>query len=319
MAEIIGHITAAVTGQMTALTGLARQLFTERLDEFEQRIVERFSNAEKASIQSFADPDFNVVAQEAAKNYARSGDEDLQTMLIELLSSRSRIGSRTRAQLTLNRAIQIAPELTRSDVIIITFIFLGLYARIATFTIEGVAKHLNLLHEKFVTELSDETSSTGYLASCGCATPNAFGLNFETVIYSNYGLILSPEFTEQDLIGSIIAEEDQHLISKLQIRPTPDGKLKFGYFAESDLPDFKRIGFSERSINGINGILKAVPTATELMSKFAEQVPMLSDIVAKWTQVGASEILLTAPGLALGHANFCKLTGENPPLSIWVK
>jgi hypothetical protein len=82
-----------------------------------------------AAAKNLADPDIQSVMFEAQKEYARSGEEDLAKVLVDLLTDRTTETERSLRTLVLNEAISSVPKLTEQQRRAIGLVFLVRYSR----------------------------------------------------------------------------------------------------------------------------------------------------------------------------------------------
>ncbi|SDZ62799.1 hypothetical protein SAMN05444004_1443 [Jannaschia faecimaris] len=87
----------------------------ERLEKFRNNLIKGFSENGTGKIEAFSDPDFQGALLDAQKAVARSGDESLENVLVELVRKRSTCEKRDRLCLTLNDAISKVGSIPEPD------------------------------------------------------------------------------------------------------------------------------------------------------------------------------------------------------------
>ena len=93
------------------LTPAAERIAHERLDRFEQKMIDRF--AEDAQLRkAFSDPDFQYSLRDASRAAASNDDDHTEDLLVDLLANRAAEGNSTRLRLITSRAIQAADKLS---------------------------------------------------------------------------------------------------------------------------------------------------------------------------------------------------------------
>jgi hypothetical protein len=251
MGELLAAVNSSVTLQLTLFTDIAKNLCQERLSDFEERVKKNFIEHGKGDISSFSDPDFQITLGSAAKNFARSGDGAVATSLIDLLSNRSLLNSRNRQQLATNRAIEIVPELTSSEISLITIIFC--FKRSISYlagTQERLANWCSPIINEFLPLISSDFSSLDYLVSCGCGVKNSYSQDsFAAVIKHNYGGLFTTGFAKDDLVAKI-PENEQKFISPNLILPSQVNKQNFqigAVNAKAVKSNLENAGFSSPS------------------------------------------------------------------------
>src|SRR5688572_5787969 len=87
----------ALSAQFPAVLAAAKQLVDSRFEDFEKRVLERFSR--DANPAAFADPDFVYSLRTSQHSYARCGDEKVRDNLIDLIAQRSKADTHSRLAL----------------------------------------------------------------------------------------------------------------------------------------------------------------------------------------------------------------------------
>jgi hypothetical protein len=93
------------------LTPAAERIAEQRLDQFGQKMIERF--AENPQLRkAFADPDFQYSLHDASRAAASNDDDHTEDLLVDLLANRAEEGNSARLRLITSRAIQAADKLS---------------------------------------------------------------------------------------------------------------------------------------------------------------------------------------------------------------
>ncbi len=99
---------------------VAKQRAEELVDEFLKKVVEK----DPTKIDKIQDPDIQYAIFTAQKEYARSGEKDLEEMLVNILLERIDENSQSLKKIVLNESLEILPKLTNSQLDILTIVFL---------------------------------------------------------------------------------------------------------------------------------------------------------------------------------------------------
>ncbi|MCX4177742.1 MULTISPECIES: LPO_1073/Vpar_1526 family protein [Paraburkholderia] len=94
------------------LAGLAQQTACERAEHITERFLTELQSRHPEGLQQTGEPDFQHSILEAQKAYARSGDEKLETVLVDLLIERAAEQVRSLRQLVLTQSIETISRLT---------------------------------------------------------------------------------------------------------------------------------------------------------------------------------------------------------------
>jgi hypothetical protein len=93
------------------LTPAAERIAHERLDQFEQKMIDRFAEDPQLR-KTFADPDFHYSLRDASRAAASNDDDHTEDLLVDLLANRAAEGNSARLRLITSRAIQAADKLS---------------------------------------------------------------------------------------------------------------------------------------------------------------------------------------------------------------
>jgi hypothetical protein len=93
------------------LTPAAERIAHERLDQFGQKMIDRFAEDPQLR-KAFADPDFQYSLRDASRAAASNDDDHTEDLLVDLLANRAAEGNSSRLRLITNRAIQAADKLS---------------------------------------------------------------------------------------------------------------------------------------------------------------------------------------------------------------
>lgn len=95
---------------------------TERVERLTESLIHRIAESPDA-LASAEDPDFQKTLFEAQVAYARSGDDALEGMLLELLANRAAVGQAAFDRILLNEAVSIVSKLTEDDLMALAINF----------------------------------------------------------------------------------------------------------------------------------------------------------------------------------------------------
>ena len=99
---------------------VARKRAEELTDAFLQKLVDQHPKF----ISILENPDFQFSLYDAQREYARSGEKELENILIEILVERATIDSDFLRKIFVNEAIRIAPKLTQIQLNILSLTYL---------------------------------------------------------------------------------------------------------------------------------------------------------------------------------------------------
>lgn len=322
MVEIIESVQKLVQ----VYTEQSKEIMEQRLASFRDGLVVEFSENGKGKTEAFSDPDFQGALLDAQKAVARSGDESLGNVLIDLVSQKSQCGARDRLSLTLNDAISKAGSLTNEDFDLLAFVFVFKNMQLANIAdVKALAERLEIFFGPLAATTAEGELAISYLESHGClrTTVGGFGTfksGFE-ILVQRYPGALTKGVTRKQLENIFEAESplwDSNLVQK---SPFGDDLLLL-FPGEAKMIDsaYEKSGRSERPGEKYADLVRNHPMeAEEFFGAAMFYFDGTQQVVEKYDSSGARDAVLTSVGLALAHARLSKFEEFDVPLSIWVK
>lgn len=106
------------------LADAAADTATARANAFTRELISELERRDSAaSLHKFQDPGYMLSVFEAQKQFAASGDQDLQATLIGLLADLTKAPPRSFTEITLRQALTTAPKLTLAQMQILALLF----------------------------------------------------------------------------------------------------------------------------------------------------------------------------------------------------
>jgi hypothetical protein len=298
---------------------VARQRAEELTDQFLNKLKERNADA----IASMESPGMQHAMFSAQKDYARTGDKDLESLLVDILVDRAGTAERSIEQIVLDEALQIAPKLTAEQMDALTVNFLISRTQNTTVqSLETFLGYLDLNIAPFVTTLASNTSCYEHLeyTGCGSLTPIG-GIKPISQLYKQiyHGLFVKgfddeawkERFPDRpDLLkwAVVTCQQDS---SKFQISAMNEDVLKTLCEQHS---------VSSDDLDKIKQLFNFSPMTDVVVKDYITGArPELQKLFDAWENSQISKMTLTTVGIAVAHANFRRRTGQKLDLSIWVK
>jgi hypothetical protein len=301
------------------LAGIARDLFESRGKEFIERYLEDLSCRRPEALDSFRDPDMLYVLFIAQREYARSGRDDLQQMLVDLLVQRTTATDLER--IVLNEAITVAPKLTDAQVDTLSLVLLlvhgppmrysfqdmdefGVYVKrnIVPFINESLQDFATYLHLKYTGCASMDSGGVGVVMRMENAFPGCFTLGLTQEQLQN----ADPNGRLADLIVPCF-----HYPPALQFKPMDEATFRALCAGR---------GFTVPQIDGLLFLHSArmldAASAAMLLARIDPRLNIAAD-----QPIGNSlvDIQLTSVGIAIANANIRRRTNQEFDLRIWIK
>ncbi|HAF02040.1 MAG TPA: hypothetical protein DCO68_00045 [Methylophilaceae bacterium] len=304
------------------LAGIAKDIATSRVEQFTERLLKNLAEKAPHALKSASDPDFQHSIFEAQKAFARSGDKNLEDILVSLLEDRACEYERNLKQVVLNEAITVSSKLTNSQINTITLLFsLRHTVHNGLQTIQQLAQLITNEILPFYNDMPDGDMGYRYLSYTGIATVDITKASFITIIRKVYQGLCNKGIDEAS-IRELIAEEPR--VTNLFIRQPNSETNSFNSIISTGTQlqiHLKEIGItSDVFILKVINLLSANPmTDEEIKTQLVTVNPQIKSLIDKWDNSSAKNTILTPVGIAIGHAN-AKKHGllHNYPLGIWI-
>lgn len=255
----------------------------------------------------------------AQRDYARSGDEDLGELLVQLLVDRAKVQDRDLAQIVLNESLGVAPKLTPGQLDWLSLIFVLKYAGF------GGVNDLSSLYGAFDTFIrpflagaSRKESAYQHLEYAGAATHNAVKIEAPVLLTRNYPGLFRIGLTGLDLEEVGLSEEARSALIVPSRRNPALHQVNAATPGEIDSL-CQRFGLGTNEAEKLKNLQgrRPVPPA-ELRAELIAAMSWMAQLFELWDQTPIKNLTLTSVGIALAHANIKKRTGHDFDLSIWI-
>lgn len=301
------------------LTGVAKDTASIRVEEITDLVIKKLEQDYPEGLQKAVDPDFQYALFTVQKEYARNGDKDLGDLLVDLLVDRSKQDKRDIIQIVLNESLNVAPKLTDGQLAILAIVFLFKYTQFF-----GVGNH-HLLGQyfdrnvsPFAEKLVKNNASYQHLEFTGCGSISVLQSSLESLVGGVYqGLFMKGfDLSEIQSRGVTIGSDPRFFISCLN---NPQ-KLQVNAINKEQLE--KQLNTNQISSDDNAKIIALFDfekmTETEIKEKCVNVRPYMANVFETWSDSPMKKFTLTSVGMAIGHANIKRLTGEFANLSIWI-
>ncbi|OQW66538.1 MAG: hypothetical protein BVN28_00195 [Nitrospira sp. ST-bin4] len=301
------------------LAGVAKETATTRAEEITEEFLAKLQNEFPAGLEKASDPDFQYALFTVQKEYARNGDKDLGSLLVDLLVDRSKQEQRDIRQIVLNESLRTAPKLTENQLAALSVIFTFKYTQHL-----GACNHQifgGLLDEcvlPFASKIVTNAACYQHLQFTGCGSIGSLTGNLESILGTVYLGLFLKGFDPKEVAerGVSIGLDPRFFIpclndsSKMQVAAVNKEQLDKTLEAETISPD------DRAKITGLFEVGKM--NGQEIKDKCIEIRPYMSGLFETWSGSSMSRFSLTSVGIAIGHANIKRLVGRFADLSIWI-
>ncbi|HJQ01947.1 MAG TPA: LPO_1073/Vpar_1526 family protein [Jatrophihabitans sp.] len=317
LSEVRDFVREAISANALAMRQIAREVIEERISTFSELLMER-AKSDPELVSATADPDMQHALIDAGLGFARSGDEDMAGILVDLLADRSKEESRSLLALVINDAVTIAPRLTDGEIAILTIYWrLAHTINYAVTSSDALAAFVKTDIAPLVPFLPSGDANYLHLQSLGCAVVQISEIYFQQVWNQTYTALFTqgftldeiPEAIHQPLVDSSLLVQHMRDPTRLQINVLNEQQLRAGVAGQA----------IEAHVEDIVNFMKSRPMQSdELIEHLAQIDPVMRDLAAIWASTSLRYLRLSAVGIAIAHANWRHLTGMTAPLSTWI-
>ena len=238
------------------LSNDANELAFERAKKFIEDYIYKLVKENPIGIQQCQNPDFQYVLFEAQKNYARTGDEKQEQLLINLLVERSKQVERNTLQIVLNESISVINKLTQKQIDLLSFIYLIRYTKHSFApTINNLVLYFFQYFKPILNGISENYTDIQHLLYTGCGTESIGSVNIYTILKDRYLGIFSNGFSKNDYEKLQI---EKPLTDSL-FKKDPTNRDKY-FICATSYDDLDRIasmqGFNSEDKSKLNNLLK---------------------------------------------------------------
>lgn len=316
----------AIADQVRKHTDVALVVFEERLIRYRDEILARFEKDKTANRDAFADPDFQHVLIESQAAFARTGADDAQQTLLDLIVERSRQKPGKRMAFILNRALSVTPQLGAAELAALGILFYMRWTRRQWGrSLEDIAAHMHQVTSGLVSEVDNADAVCKYLTAQQCSTNGTGNIYFLQYLRMLYPTLffrgLTPQLFEQALSTQGLFERIPDEMDALLF----PSSFHAGHFRPRALfeDEFRSqgaaLGWSPLQLNSVWSMMAnstiSDPEAFEILEKSYPDIRQLATLLD-----GSMRYMdLTSLGIAIGHSRLSVLNWGSLPLDQWIK
>lgn len=301
------------------LSGIAVQVAQSRAEEVTDAFLAKLQRENPYGFNQAQDPGFQYALYTVQKEHARSGDNDLSDLLVDLLVDRTKHEPRDFIQIVLDESLNTAPKLTSSQLSSLAVIFYLRYTQNPGLgTHESFGVDLDKYLAPLVGGIANSFASFQHLEFSGCGAIAVTEISLEQILAENYQGLFAKGFDSSAIYeqGITIKNDPRVFIpclndqAKLQVKALNREGLK-RYLEELAVSaeDAAKIA----SLFDLN-----LMTHHEIREKCVSLRSYMSVVFEFWSNSSAKSFTLTSVGMAIGHANIKRFAGEFGNLSIWI-
>jgi len=301
------------------LSGKARDIASERAEKITEEFLEKLQRENPEGFKKAEDPDFQYALFTVQKEYARTGGEELGDLLVDLLVDRSKQEQRNILQIVLNESLTVAPKLTEDQLAALAVTFLFKYTQNQGIgNHEMLGKNFDSHVQPFVSKLSKNQACFQHLEFSGCGSISMGTNSLQSILGTTYQGLFLKGFDKDEIQKREISIGMNPLffipclndLQKIQVRANSAEALTKAMESQNISEEDKPKIIALFNLNKMN--------ENEIKEKCIQIRPYMETIFDIWSESSLANFTLTSVGIAIGHANIKRLSGEFSNLSIWI-
>jgi hypothetical protein len=300
------------------MMGQAGDIAEARATKVVDRFLQRLQAENPAGLEQANSPDFRYALFSAQKAQARSGDENLETLLVELLIERSREKLRNLPQLVLTESLEVVPRLTDEQIAALTISFvIRRVSSTGIFDLEGLYLLLDRFVAPYVPHAKISETSFSHLAFTGCGVVEMGSITLTQAFQQMYPDLWQAGFEKNDATflklyhsSHRFIRPSAHIADKLEvIGGSPDvaeSRWNTGIFDLNQRVLLKEL-LKRPSLN-----------FEEIKNRTISARPYMQALFDLFENTALKHFNPSSVGIAIAHANIMRSTPDFGPLSHWI-
>ncbi len=302
-------------------TEKAAQVAAERANSFNDALINKLFKDIPQLTQKLEEPSVQSSMFNAQREFAKTGDFDLENRLLDLLVERINSEERSLKQIALDEALLVLPKLTNEQINILTFLLSAV--DLSHESVSSLSAFSNFINDKlliFYPESNFGRSFFAHLQGTGCCIVHPEGSTYKPLeeIYRNrFKGLFSKGFSKidfQERVDYNIQGYNSIIINclrndyQMQYNAINDGVLEstLAHLSPETLNKIKALG-DERTMS-----IDEIKNDMTLINPKAKR--MLED----WKNSALKTIKLTSVGYAIAVLNYNKRINENLNLEAFI-
>lgn len=316
--EVRQYTQDAIELNLLKFRSEAEALIEERVADLAGRFTEAMRSKSPEALQNVSDPDVLYAIVSAGTDFARTGDDALGDTLVGMLADRCEATPRSLMAVVLNDAVATAGRLTDAQMAILSVVWRLTRTRYRRMRNLGALKtYFETNVQTLVELLPMGDASYWHLQYAGCAAVGIMESDLRTVLLDVYPGVFSSGFTAEEvpedlrphlgdprLFVPCLRDPDRVQVSAI------DDTVVLAKAASAGVPELS---------DSLISLQKAhLLSLDEVQAALEADLPWTARLFQVWSKSPLQYLSLTSVGIAIAHANYRRMTGDNPPLSIWI-
>lgn len=289
-----------------------------RLAEFRSEMVARITSLDARLLDSFKDPDIQLLLGEAQTIYARSGEPHVKRTLADLIASRCASEAGSVRAIATRQAIDSIKNLTLGQINALTILFILTQAKYPAIHNDASFQTWSSQSvEPFVDSLPVGDVEYSHLSSSGCANRRTGAIvDLAVVLTQTY-----PGLFQRGLSLNEVSDDLWDGCSPTELFiPCLNDPKKYQVNAidmEAAAARATTVGLGDLS-DKYAALLHRTLDWDEVRAKACRLHPAWTKLFEIWTNTPLKSLAITTVGVVMAHCHYTSRTGLDVPLSIWL-
>lgn len=299
----------------------AGELAYRRAEHLIDRLLDKLREQGEQDLSGFKDPGVQTAIYDAQRAFIRTGDEDLESVLVELLKERMTAEQRDLKQIILDEALKVSASLTsqQMDILSLNFILTSTYQN-GLRNLEEFYDYLETSIKPLTTQLTSSAFCYQHMKYTGCCSlfETSSLKPIERLFHHRYPVFFSKGFTLDELEKASLTNLDSTLLLKCFHYPN---LIQFNAYNTIELEGkCKDLGLSEKETSAASLLFnKTLMNYKEIKEHLEEKFGFIKDLTVMWKTSDFDKVSLSSVGIAIGQINYKLKTGKELDVNIWLK
>jgi hypothetical protein len=315
-AEVRAIASDTFHADFVKMLGMVEAIAEARANKVLEAFIDRVERVNPSALRQANDPDFRYILYTAQKTAARTDDNKLHDLLVELLVERTFEAPRSLIQLVLNESIEVVQRISASQINTLTLVFVMRRLKFKTVaSFDSFLKTMDLFVPPLLPDVAISQASLSHLQYTGCGT------NSETTMQTiEAGLLrFYPGAFQLGVSEADVCVKDLSSSARSLLVPCEHNKAHVQVLGGTHemLRDLcKQRQLSQHDADMLERIFNP-RTPVKVREICTAARPYFSTVFDLWDRSWLSKFDLTSVGIAIAHANLSKY-GDIEPLSSWI-
>lgn len=309
----------------------AAKIANERAEKIIDDLLQIIKSTNEKLLENVRDPDIQYGIFTVQRDYARSGNDDIASILIKTLVERMKVANDSLRKIAINEALKIIPRLTIKQINLLTISFVMRHVSANILSTNDLISFLDKnLGYCLVDNLHLERHDLLHFQCLGCTGGDILvSKSVGELFKNNYSGVFQKGFKIDEfhsIINNLPKPKQKQLEKELLIKSDKQDLFKINtlnnkmlYYEGSKLGLLQSGTGAEILENLKKFFLETTLTPQEIENKLFYEYSKFKYLKRIWNAYQLNQIELTPIGIVIAHSNLNINSKIDSDLSIWIK